>query len=205
MGRTPLSGYVMLRLLRKHGIETSTVFYSVTFEKFASIESRVRKTIEGVAARGEYVLIGHSLGGMFIRSAISSLPEGTPMPNRVFLLGSPVRPARLAKYFRKNPLFRIVTGECGQVLGSDEQMANIPGCAVPSTSFVGTRGFYGKMSFFGDEVNDGIVSESEIAAPWISEEIRVPVPHLIMPNSLQIANLIVERASPDMTRGLRPM
>jgi hypothetical protein len=108
-------------------------------------------------------------------------------------MGSPVRPARVAKYLGRNWLFRMATRDCGQLLGSEERMATIPACSVPCTSFVGTRGINGKIGFFGDEVNDGVVSESEIAAPWITEEIRVPVVHSFMASSRRITKMILER------------
>ena len=193
MGRTHFSGLPMLWRMRKHGISTSSFFYSVTFEDFPSIVNRLRQRVVNVANRDEYVLIGHSLGGVIIRSVLASLPEGTRMPNRVFIMGSPVRPSRIAKYLGRNWLYWLVTRDCGQMLGSEERMQCIPPCGVPTTSFVGTSGIHGRLSPFGDEINDGVVAESEVSATWITEEIKVPVVHSWMPSSKQITQLIIER------------
>ena len=193
MGRSPLSGFPMLWRLKKHGIKTSSFFYSVTFESFASIENRLRSKILQVASQGDYVLLGHSLGGVLIRSALASLPLETRQPLRVFTMGTPVRPSRVASYLRRNWLFRLATRDCGQLLSSETRMLEIAPCNVPITSFVGTHGFHGKLSPFGDEVNDGVVTASEVAAEWISEEVQVPVVHSWMPASKKIAQLIIDR------------
>jgi hypothetical protein len=195
MGRTPLSGFRLLRRLRKLGVETVTFFYSVTFQNYSSIENRLRQKVIEMAGRGDYVMVGHSLGGVLIRSVLGSLPAGTRLPKRVFLMGSPVRPSRIAKYLQRNWLFRLATGDCGQLLGSDDRMQEIAPCSVPTTSFVGTSGLHGRISPFGDEVNDGIVSASEISAPWITEQLEVPVVHSWMPSSKHVSELIVERIS----------
>ena len=146
-----------------------------------------------MAEPGEYALVGHSLGGVLIRSALASLPAETRQPFRVFLMGSPINPSRAARYFSQYWLFRAVTRDCGQLLSSAERMSAIASCQVPSTSFVGTSGFNGRFRPFGEEVNDGIVSASEITAPWITEEVQVPVNHTWMPASQRISQLIIDR------------
>lgn len=193
MGRSPLSGLPMLWRMQRRGITVRSFFYTVTFEDFPSIQKRLVKRIEDVAAKGDYVLVGHSLGGVLIRSALASLPEGTRLPRRVFVMGSPVLPSRIAKYLSRNWLFRLATRDCGQLLSSEERMQQIAPCSVPVTSFVGTKGLHGRYTPFGDEVNDGVVTESEIQANWISEAIKVPVVHSWMPASKCISNLILER------------
>ncbi len=193
MGRSPLSGMPLLWRLKRHGVTVSSFFYTVTFQDFKSIEARLCKKIVRVANAGEYILVGHSLGGVLIRSALAALPPGTRLPSRIFVLGSPVRPSRIAKYLSRNLLFRIATRDCGQLLSSEERMQRIAPSQVPTTSFVGTHGLYGKMSPFGDEINDGVVSASEVAANWITEEVQVPVVHSWMPSSKQISQLIIER------------
>jgi len=193
MGRTPLSGWQMLRRLRKRGISTSTFFYVVTLQDFRSIQAKLRTKIIELANQGDYVLVGHSLGGVVVRSVLASLPPETRMPNRVFLLGSPIRPSRLAAYLRRNWLFRLITRDCGQLLGSEDRMREIAPCSVPTTSIIGTSGIYGRFSPFGHEVNDGIVAESEISASWINEELKVPVNHTWMTASKKVSDLIIER------------
>jgi hypothetical protein len=164
-----------------------------TFEDFPSIKNRLARKITEIAKQDEYVLIGHSLGGVLIRGALAALPPGTRLPNRVFLLGSPIRSSRVARFFQNNWIFRIATRDCGRLLSSDERMEQVEPTAVPTTSIVGTRGLYGRFSPFGDEVNDGIVSASEISADWISEVIHVPTIHTYMPSNKRVSQLVIER------------
>jgi hypothetical protein len=160
---------------------------------FTTIRDRLRIRIVRMAAQGDYALIGHSLGGVLLRSALRELPSGTPPPQRVFLLGSPVRPALLAKRLRKRFLYRAMTGDCGQMLASSVRMKAIGPVPAPTTSIVGIRGFRGAHSPFGDARNDGVVSESELQADWITDVVRVLVIHTLLPASSRVADIILAR------------
>lgn len=191
MGRSPLSGAPMLYRLRKRGYAANIFGYSTALENFATIRARLCRKISHIAAQGEYVLIGHSLGGVLLRSALSELPETSRSPKHVFLLGSPVSASRMAKKLNERILFRLLTGDCGQLLSSSEKMATIAGLSVPNTSIVGIQGINGKYSPFFDELNDGIVAVSETQADWIGEEIRVPVIHTFLPSSALVCDILL--------------
>jgi len=193
MGRTPLSGWGLLRRLRSRGIETSTFGYATAFQNFAQISNRLSSRIVRLADDGEYILIGHSLGGLLLRSALAALPKGTCAPTRVFLLGTPTQPARLAKMLSRNPIFRIVTGDCGQMLASDERMHGVAPIAAPTTGVFGNRGLPATSRAFRGEPNDGVVSVSETRALWIRDEVIVPVVHTFLPSSERVAAIILER------------
>jgi pimeloyl-ACP methyl ester carboxylesterase len=193
MGRSPLSGWRLLMWLRAEGITTHAFGYAATFQDFASISQRLAEKIDIVAARGDYVLIGHSLGGVLLRAAASWLPAETRHPHKVFLLGSPVRPVRLAQKFQRNWIYRVLAGDCGQLLASHTRMAQIQPCRVPTTSILGTGGWEGRLSAFPGELNDGIVSISEASAEWIAEEIHLPLIHTYMPSNRHVARIILER------------
>jgi pimeloyl-ACP methyl ester carboxylesterase len=192
MGRTPLSGAPMLFYLRKNGYSANIFGYSAAVENFASIRARLCRKITQIAAQGEYVLIGHSLGGVLLRSALSELPETSKSPEHVFLLGSPVVASRMAKKLSEKILFRLLTGDCGQLLSSSERMAAIAGLSEPNTSIVGIKGINGKYSPFLDELNDGIVAVSEASAEWIDQEIRVPVIHTFLPSSSLVSDVLLK-------------
>ncbi len=196
MGRSPVSAIPLLWRLKRQNISPSWFFYSVTFQNFPSITKRLQKKIVAIAQKGDYVLIGHSLGGVLIRNALATLPEGTKLPDRVFLLGSPIRASRIATALRSNLLYRLATQDCGQLLASEERMKNVPPSPIPTTSIVGTRTMIGLSRLFGDEINDSIVSHSEVTADWISEELLVPAIHSAMPWSQQVSRLVIERLTP---------
>lgn len=191
MGRSPLSGAPLLFSLRKNGYSTNTFGYSAALTDFASIQHRLCQKISKIAAQGEVVLIGHSLGGVLIRSALSNLPQTGQSPKHVFLLGSPTTTSRMARKLSESKLFRILTGDCGQLLSDSERMAKIAGLSVPNTSIVGIKGVNGKYSPFLDELNDGVVAISEVAADWIQEEIRVPVVHTFLPSSALVSTILL--------------
>ena len=131
MGRSPLSGWPMLQQLRRAGVETSTFGYVAGMESFSRITERLASRLLALAERGEYVLVGHSLGGVLLRAALKSMPAGTRQPRHVFLLGSPVEASRLAQRLRANLAYRLLTGECGQLLGSTNWMRRARSGAGP--------------------------------------------------------------------------
>ena len=193
MGRTPISGMPILFRLIANGYAVSVFGYSTAFNDFDAIRNRLRVRIIQMASQGDYVLVGHSLGGVLLRSALRELPHGTNPPKHLFLLGSPVRPAILAKTLRKRFIYRAITGDCGQLLASSLRMKAIGPVNVQTTSILGTRGFYGEHSPFGFELNDGVVSESELQADWITDVVHVAVIHPLIPASSRVADIILDR------------
>lgn len=192
MGRTPLSGWRLLRRLRRAGLKTTTFGYSVVFKNFDATVARLRTRIALLAATDDYIVIGHSLGGVLLRAALNSLPAGVALPRHVYLLGSPVLASRIATRLQQNRLFRILAGDCGQLLGSADRMNAIGPPAVPVTGIVGTRGIANWFGVFGDEVNDGLVSISEVSAPWLTNCVQVPVFHTLLPSSTRVADTILQ-------------
>jgi pimeloyl-ACP methyl ester carboxylesterase len=192
MGRSPLSGLPILLRLRARGHAVEAFAYATALRDFASIRDRLRDRIQGLASRGPYALIGHSLGGVLLRGALGALPPGTPPPAEVFLLGSPVRSARLARRLQGNRLYRAATGDCGQLLACDDRMEAIGPTAGRVTAIIGVNGMRITRGHFGEETNDGIVALSELQAPWITEERRVPVVHTFLPSSRRVAELLLE-------------
>ena len=193
MGRSPLSGGLMLWLLKRSGFRVRVFGYSVSFDDFAGIRARLVERISQVAAQGDYVLVGHSLGGVLLRAALNDLPSGTRKASHLFLLGSPVRPARLAQRLRNNLIYKTITRDCGRLLGSAERMAELGPVAVPTTVVVGVRGLPWPKDPFDGELNDGVVARSEVCADWAGDEVHVPVGHTFLPASRCVARLILER------------
>lgn len=195
MGRTPLSGWPLLHRLRLSGLRTTTFGYSTAFENFDAIKLRLISKVSKIASSEAYILVGHSLGGVLIRAALSALPKHVERPRHVFLLGSPVQPARLAIRLRNNFVYRTLTGDCGQLLASQARMSEIGSLREATTSIVGVRGFPCGSGPFGSEPNDGIVSVTEASAAWLSNQKRVPVVHTLLPASGKVAELILREVS----------
>ena len=197
MGRTSLSWTPTLIRLRTAGIRPTTFGYSAASEKVSVINRRLIKSIVRLSQRGEYVLVGHSLGGVLLRAALQALPEGTTLPKFLFLVGSPITASRLAVRLKTNPVFRLATRDCGRMLGSTERMLAVAASPVPTVAIVGTRGMKGRFTAFGNEPNDSVVAVSEASADWFQEEVYVPVVHTLLPASKWVADVIVARVCGD--------
>ena len=201
MGRSPVSGLPMLWRLRRSGMSASTFGYMVSLEKFERIKQRLLTAIVKTAAQGDYVVIGHSLGGVLLRAALNELPVAVPQPRRVFLLGSPVRASRLAQKLCRNPIYRLLTGECGQLLASASLMAELGPVRAPMSGIVGVRGVNHARGPFRGEPNDGVVSVSEVSAEWITDVVSLPIVHTLLPASKAVAEVILARISQDSREG----
>ena len=193
MGRSPLSGWPLLHRLRRAGWKTRTFRYRARRGSFAEIRHRLEQEIADIADRDEYILIGHSLGGVLLRAALGELPAETARPRHLFLLGSPQKSARLARQLATNPVFRSLTADCGAVLASEERMAAIGAPDLPATAIVGTRGINHTRGPFPHEKNDGIVSADEVSADWLTDRVEVPVVHALLPASAHVAGIILAR------------
>ncbi len=183
----------MLRQLQQAGHKTSVFNYAVSLQRFDAITQRLSEKIQRISAAGDLVLVGHSLGGVLLRAALQSLPPQTPMPLHLFLLGSPVRPSGIAQRLGRNPLFRLATTDCGALLGSADRMAAIGPPAVRTTSIAGTKGIAHARGPFAGEANDGVVTLAEVSAPWLTDQVRVPVIHSLLPASRRVGAIILER------------
>lgn len=193
MGRSPLSGWPLLWHLKRAGLATRTFGYAVSLEDFAAIRRRLVARISALAPRGDYVLIGHSLGGVLIRAALHALPSGVRQPKHVFLLGSPQQASRLAQHFHGNRVYRALTRDCGQLLGSAQRMSAVGPVSVATTSIVGVGGPARRSGPFRGELNDGVVALSEVSAGWIADQVQVSTIHTLLPMSRGVARIILER------------
>jgi pimeloyl-ACP methyl ester carboxylesterase len=197
MGRSPLSGWPLMRQLRRSGLRTDSFGYVAAIEKFEVIVTRLRRRIEQLAEAGPYAVVGHSLGGVLLRAALNELHGETRQPEHLFLLGSPITPSRLAAKWQRNLVFRVLAGDCGQLLGSVERMALIGPTTVSATGIAGNRGFIASFGPFGREPNDGLVSLSEVSASWLAAVLQVRVIHTLLPSSHDVSRIIARVLLPE--------
>lgn len=181
----------MLYRLRRAGWRTETFGYVAAAESFDSIKRRLVLRISKLAVGEPYFLVGHSLGGVLIRAALNSLPEDVDRPRHVFLLGSPIHSPRLAVRLKGNLLFRVLAGDCGQLLASPSRMGQIGSLTERATSIAGVRGLARTRRAFGNEPNDGVVSLSEVSADWLPNQQQVPVIHTLLPASGRVVEAIL--------------
>ncbi len=193
MGRSPVSAWPMLRSLRRAGLITHNFGHWVSRESCATIVARLGRQLTQIGSAGDYALIGHSLGGVLLRLALRALPSTARQPERLFLLGSPVQVSSIAARMGSNPLYRLLTGDCGRMLGSTERMAAVGAPAVPVTAVVGVKGWSPLAALLPNESNDGIVTVSEASAPWLTDVVQVPVTHTFLPSDARVTAIILQR------------
>jgi hypothetical protein len=191
MGRTPLSLGRLARVLRRDGHQIERVGYIAALESFASIRSRVRRRLEALARRGErYAVLGHSLGGLTLRSALIDL---APAPVRLIMLATPNQSPQLARRLQRFWPYRLLTGETGQLLASDKFFRQLPPPLVPYIIIAVSAGPRGRWSPFHNEVNDWLVAVEETKLVPGDTPIILPVGHTFMMNDPQV-QLVVRQA-----------
>jgi pimeloyl-ACP methyl ester carboxylesterase len=190
MGRTPLSMWRLGRFLSRHGHQVELAGYSATFERFARITTRVRARLLRLSEHGEpYAVVGHSLGGLIARAALADVP--TP-PARLVLLGTPGQPPRLAMRLVRRWPYRLLNGECGQLLAREEFFTTLPLPPVPITSIAGTAGPRGRWSPFGEELNDWVVAVGEAPQGPGDAPVHVEATHTFLMNHRAVRELILQ-------------
>jgi pimeloyl-ACP methyl ester carboxylesterase len=188
IGRTPLSLRRLATRLRAAGLRPERFGYLAALEPFDRIVTRLAARC-AASADAPWAAVGHSLGGLLLRAAVARLPARR-RPQRLVLLGTPHRVPRLARRLHRSRAYRLIHGDCGQLLADPGRMASIPLPGVPLTVLAGTRGPRGRWSPFGDEANDGIVSVSEVGLPGL-DPIEVPVLHTFLPQDARVARLVL--------------
>jgi hypothetical protein len=186
LSRTPLSLLGLARDLRRAGHRTELVAYSGTLESYGRIVARVRYRLETTAGgREPYAVVGHSLGGLVMRAALDHWPADRPLPRHLVMLGTPNRSPRLARRFHRWWPYRLVNGECGQLLAEPAFFDRLPVPGVPTTVIAGTKGLPRAVSLFNGTPNDGVVAveETRLASATL---IELPASHTFMMNNRQV-------------------
>ena len=187
--RTPLSFMSLVRHVREWGGRTEQFGYAAIAQSYEIIVERLVQRLERLGEGGApYVVIGHSLGGILLRSALTSLPG--LLPEHLVMLGTPNRSPRLARRLGMRWTYRRLMGECGANLASESFYRALPVPPVPYTIVAGTAGPRGRWSPFGDEPNDGIVAVSETRIRDDDAVVLLPVTHTFMMNNAEVRAVI---------------
>ena len=191
MGRSPISMARLGRWLRRAGHRVDFFGYLAAVESFDGIARRLHERLLRLGAQGQpYVVIGHSLGGLIARAALSRTPPVAPRLVHLIMLGTPNRVPRLARHFGRLWAYRWLNGDSGAKLASAEYFQSLPVPSVPYTIIAGTGGRRGKLSVFGAEPNDGRVGVDETRLTTSDQPIELPVRHTFIMNNPQVRSAI---------------
>jgi hypothetical protein len=113
-----------------------------------------------LATNGENGVIAYSLGGLLVRSALALDP--TLKPDPILLLAPPNRPPRIAQVAQRLSPFASFAGDCVRNLADPNFYQQLPPLKVPHTIIAGTDGPRGPWSFFGEAINDGVLTLDEM-------------------------------------------
>ncbi|MFZ6818795.1 esterase/lipase family protein [Undibacterium sp. Ji22W] len=184
-GKTYMRGG-LVRFFTKLGYAVACFDYSASTQSLAEIKDRLRRFLDEIAARGDYLAIGYSFGGVLIRQILQESDEDFRQPARLVLLASPVRAVRLSLRMSSWQIFKRLAGECGQVTADPLMMDRIPMPAIPTACIYGVWPWLGPLGFFAGFKfsHDGMLAVEEVLAP--SAEISIPIQasHALIPGNL---------------------
>ena len=193
LARTPLSLLGLARDLRRAGHHTELLAYSGAFESYAHLVARVRRRLDQAARGGEpYAVVAHSLGGLIVRGALDAWPADRTLPRHLIMLGTPNHVPRLARRFQRWWPYRLVNGECGQLLTDAGFFARLPRPPVPTTVIAGTKGWPRPLSLFDGVANDGVVAVEEARLDSPASLIELRASHTFMMNNRQVRAVVRE-------------
>lgn len=191
MGRTPLSMGRLARELRRAGHQVHQFGYSATLERLEHIVGRVKGQLERCASEGgPCVAIGHSLGGVLVRLALTTAPPLPRPPRHLIMLGPPNQSPRLARRLQRFWPYKWINGDAGQKLADPEFFSAMPRIAVPYTIVAGVGGRRDRWSAFGGEPNDGLVARDETRSDPSDEIVEVPARHTFIMNHPEVRKVI---------------
>ena len=187
MGRTPISMLLLASRLRAAGITPRLFAYSAAFEHWENCVTRLAGFIKKKTDDDHYILIGHSLGSVLIRGV---LPRLSLQPVACFFLAPPTKACMAARKFAPRRIYKIFTGEMGQLLATADFMDSLPLPQVPTRIYAGTGGPCGRFSPFGAALNDGILALHETELPATTQQL-VSGLHTFLMNKREVAHDIV--------------
>ncbi len=187
MGRTSTSLALLSRRLRNAGHLTSSFGYFVSRAPLDVIADNFVAHIDRHTQGEPFAIVGHSLGNVVTRLALSRLPQ----LERIVMLAPPNQPPALARILKDNPLFRALTRDAGQRLADATAFyASLPVPQMPVLIVAGTLG--AKLAggpWQGP--TDGIVGLEETRLPSAPnvEHVTVPAMHTLIMNSAVVTGL----------------
>lgn len=191
LGRTPASLLLLAHTLKRAGHVTSSFSYFAFAEPYEHIRTRLVARLNAFVAQSDepVALIGHSLGGLLLRHALSDVPS--LQVHRLIMLGTPNRAPRRARRVMSWLPFKVFARSSGALLANPQLLARIPEPTVPYTIVAGTGGYRWLSSPFGEEPHDGVVAVSETRIADADEPVLLDVSHTFMMNDRRLQRFVL--------------
>jgi hypothetical protein len=172
---------------RAAGIQPRLFGYLPAVERWTNCVKRLEKFINQHSPDDDYIIIGHSLGTVLTRGVLPSLNH---KPRACFFLAPPTKACFAARKLAPLRLYKLLTGEMGQLLANPDFMDSLYLPDIPTKIYAGNAGLRGRYSPFGEQPNDSILSVEETLLPNIPSETVNSVHTFIMNNKMVAEDII---------------
>jgi len=178
------------RLAASHGFQCHSFGYRTMARSMEPIVEQLTRFVSRIDADRVH-FVGHSLGGIVLHryfERVNNLP-----PGRVVFLGAPTVKSRAAERIGRLPLFssligRVVTEELVRPTGAREWRCDRELGLVAGTRPMGLGRFFARF----DEDCDGTIGVSETKLPGHTAHVTLPVSHMGMLLSADVAKQVGE-------------
>ena len=173
------------RVAAEHGFEAHRFSYPTMRGSMAATLDRLKTFVDRIDADRIH-FIGHSLGGIVLCRYFEKF--GNERAGRVVVLGSPLLGSRSAREVSRHAWLRRVVGPLVAEEFVDSPTPRTWDCGCELGVIAGTRAL-GLGRFFArfDEECDGTVALSETKLPGHTEHLALPVSHMGLLASAQVA------------------
>jgi triacylglycerol lipase len=186
MGGNRATMLVLKKRLEKAGFATLNFPYATYNKDLDQLSDALHAFVKDKVKTERYHFIGHSLGNIIVRNGFKK--EYPPGLGRVVMLGPPNQPAKMAKRFSGNPLYRWICGDSGQKLGSELFYQDLP---IPTVEFGIIAADRGQRITF-KEANDGMVSVKNTKLKGMKAWILLHHTHVFLMNGKDTARHCIE-------------
>jgi pimeloyl-ACP methyl ester carboxylesterase len=181
--------YLRKRVAAERGFACHSFSYPTIRGSMDDVVARLEKFVAALAAERVH-FVGHSLGGLVLYNYFAR--QRDERHGRVVFLGAPAVRSRTAEAVSKLPLIRSVVGRLvGSELGSPADRHWNCGCElglIAGNKPMGLGRFFAKF----DEDCDGTVGVSETRLPGHRAHVTLPVSHMGMLMSAEVAHEVGE-------------
>ncbi|MEL7083441.1 MAG: alpha/beta fold hydrolase [Cyanobacteria bacterium P01_A01_bin.3] len=191
LGRSPLSMLPLVAPLKDAGHSVEFFGYAAFADSYDRIAGRLQQRLLRLSRVDDYAVVGHSLGGLLVRSALAK--GDLAPPRHVFMLGTPNQSPLMARFAWQWLLpFRWFAGDCGHKLATIDWYATLDEPKFAYTTIAGTVGLTGNWSPFAGHINDGLVGVNEVAISAGERPLEVPAIHTFLMGHPQVQRTILD-------------